>query len=94
MMNGGYKIIDLKDKNFIIGGSGITVPGIYEKIESNNRKVILLSGITISDVEKPDRFVTFGIESGDYVAVISISGYADVLKITVTSDDLITFANA
>lgn len=93
MKNGGYKIVDLKDNNFTIGGSAITIPGIYNEIESNHRKAVLLSGIVISGVEKPDRFVTFGVESGDYVAVIAISGSADVLKITVTDDDSVTFAN-
>ena len=44
-MTGGYKIIDLGNTNFTTAKS-VTVPGIYEKIKSA-RKVILLEHFSI-----------------------------------------------
>lgn len=83
-MNGGYKIIDLKNSNFTLDGDAITIKGVYDSVENSHRKAILLSGIVIDGVEKPNRFVTFISESGSYIATM-----ADA-KITITAEDAVT----
>lgn len=68
-LNGGYKIIDFKDNN-ITTEAGITVIGTYESIESSHRKALMISGIVIDGVEKPDCFVdcTAGANSYTFTA--------------------------
>lgn len=83
MIKGGYKIIDLRDKN-LTTTSYAYVKGIYEDIESNYRKPLLLSGITIEQVEKADAFVTFTHNGNAYST--SIYGHT----ITISDNDQIT----
>lgn len=85
-MNGGYKIIDLKDNNFTLDSDAITIKGVYDNVENSHRKAILLSGLVIGGVEKSDRFVTFISDSGSYVSTM-----ADA-KITITAEDAVTLA--
>lgn len=84
-IKGGYKLIDLKDNKFTVGGSGITVKGIYNSIENSYNKPLILTGINIGGVEKNDVFVDFSDDSGSYVANISSTE-----KITITNVDLVT----
>lgn len=84
-IKGGYKLIDLKDNKFTVGGSGITVKGIYNSIENSYNKPLILTGINIGRVEKNDVFVDFNDDSGSYVANISATE-----KITITNADLVT----
>lgn len=84
-IKGGYKLIDLKDNKFTVGGSGITVKGIYNSIENSYNKPLILTGINIGGVEKNDVFVDFNDDSGSYVANISATE-----KITITNADLVT----
>lgn len=84
-IKGGYKLIDLKDNKFTVGGSGITVKGIYNSIENSYNKPLILTGINIGGVEKNDVFVDFSDDSGSYVANISSTE-----KITITNADLVT----
>lgn len=84
-IKGGYKLIDLKDSKFTVGGDGITVKGIYNSIENSYNKPLILTGINIGGVEKNDVFVDFADESGSYVANISATE-----KITITNADLVT----
>lgn len=84
-IKGGYKLIDLKDKKFTVGGSGITVKGIYNSIENSYNKPLILTGINVGGVEKNDVFVDFSDDSGSYVANISATE-----KITITNADLVT----
>jgi hypothetical protein len=84
-IKGGYKLIDLKDNKFTVGGNGITVKGIYNSIENSYNKPIILTGINIGGVEKNDVFVDFADDSGSYVANISATE-----KITITNADLVT----
>lgn len=85
MVKGGYKIIDFKDIN-IVTGTGATVTGIYESIEESHRKAILISGITIDGIEKPDCFVDCEIADSNY----TFTAYGKTF--TVTNADLVTFA--
>lgn len=84
-IKGGYKLIDLKDNKFTIGGGGITVKGIYNSIENSYNKPLILTGINVGGVEKNDVFVDFADDSGSYVANISATE-----KITITNADLVT----
>lgn len=84
-IKGGYKLIDLKDSKFTVGGGGITVKGIYNSIENSYNKPLILTGINIGGVEKNDVFVDFSDDSGSYVANISATE-----KITITNADLVT----
>lgn len=54
-LKGGYKIIDLKGID--VTQSTMMIEGIYESIESNYGKPLLISGIVIDGVEKDDVFV-------------------------------------
>lgn len=86
-IKGGYKLIDLKDSKFTVGGDGITIKGIYNSIENSYNKPLILTGINIGGIEKNDIFVDFVVDSGNYVANISTTE-----KITITNADLVTIA--
>lgn len=62
MVKGGYKIINLNDIT-IDTTNGTNIDGIYENLENNYRKPLLLSGIVIDGVEKADTYIT--ITAGD-----------------------------
>lgn len=85
MVKGGYKIIDLKD-TVINADGGTTIAGIYEEIEHNYRKPLLLSGIIIDNVEKPDVFISITNTDGNF----SFSAYGKTY--TVANSDLVTIA--
>ena len=84
-IKGGYKLIDLKDSKFTVGGDGVTIKGIYNSIENSYNKPLILTGINIGGVEKNDVFVDFNDDSGNYVANISATE-----KIAITNADLVT----
>ena len=65
MRKGGYKIIDLEDKNITLEGQ-VTIKGIHEKIEANYRKAYLLSGIKLDGSEIQDQFFVIEIKSQTY----------------------------
>lgn len=83
MKNGGYKIIDLKDTNLTTSASA-TLSGIYEAIENNYRKAILLSGIVIDGVKKADAFVTVDVANSNYL-ISNVYG----MNLTITDEDVI-----
>ena len=82
MIKGGYKIIDLKEKDLTVD-EGMLYDGIYDAIESTN-KATLLSGLVVDSVEYNDAYVNFKIEESAYVC--EIYGY----KITVQNTDVVT----
>lgn len=84
MVKGGYKIINLKDTNLVTGSDAVTIKGIYESIEDNYRKPLLLSGIVIDGVEKADMYVSFYVNEGKLSATL----YNKV--ITIADDDTVT----
>lgn len=63
MEKGGYKIVDLHDVN-LISGETVKIKGVYDQIGKNNRKVLLITGLTIDDVQFNDVFVET-IRTGD-----------------------------
>lgn len=85
MKRGGYKIIDFGDVN-ITTENGATVVGIYENIEKTHRKAIMISGITIDNVEKPDCFIDCEIAGGNY----TFTAYGKTF--TITNADKVTIA--
>lgn len=85
MKRGGYKIIDFRDVN-IVTGDGATILGIYEKFEKTHRKIIMVSGITLDGVEKPDCFVYCEVSGSDY----KFTAYGKTF--TITSENKVTFA--
>lgn len=74
--NGGYKIIDLQDRP--LTGSPVTIPGIYEEIEGNFRKPLLLSGINVGGAERPDLYTGPSISGADF----TFSAYGHTITIT------------
>lgn len=82
-LKGGYKIIDFKDIN-LVTGTASTIAGVYDAIESNYRKAILISGIVIDGVEKADTFVDLSIDNANYTGTL----YGKTL--TITKADLVT----
>ena len=85
MKRGGYKIIDFGDVNILTEG-GATVTGIYEDIKKAHRKAILISGITIDNVEKPDCFVDCDVSGSNY----TFTAYGKTF--TITNADKVTIA--
>lgn len=49
-MNGGYKMIDFRDIN--LTSVAVKIDGIYESIESNHRKALMLGGLNFENIEK------------------------------------------
>lgn len=82
---GGYQIIDLKNNDLL---SLSSLAGIYDAIEGNYRKAILLSGIVISGVEKSDIF-TIPEVSGSSFVLRNVYGY----DVTIADDDSISVAS-
>lgn len=81
-MRGGYKIIDLQNKN-ITTESSISIDGIYDAIEST-QKPILVENITIDEFDKKPLFVEVDVnEDSNYVFVAY--GYS----FTITDEDTI-----
>lgn len=81
MKKGGYQIIDLKDYN--ITTDGVTIKGIYDDINTNRRKVILLSGVTIKGVEFSDMFVKVVKAGTDF----RLTGYSVAVDNTLSTYD-------
>lgn len=70
-LKGGYKIIDLK--GFDVTSAAMMIEGIYESIESNYGKPLLISGIVIDGIEKDDVFVQATLNGTTYV--FNLYGY-------------------
>ena len=49
---GGYQLVDFKDINLTT--SKVKIDGIYETIESNNRKPLLLHNVVVNNLEIAD----------------------------------------
>lgn len=79
---GGYKIINLKNKDFTDGP--FTIKGIYDRIENNYGKPLLLSGIVIDGVEKDDVFIEVKVKSSAFVIVVYD------YKLTINAEDVVT----
>lgn len=85
MSKGGYKIIDLKNKN-LTTGAFTTIKGIYNSIEHSYQKPLILHGINIDGVEMNDVAITPTVTGQDY----TIRAYANTY--TISADDKVTMA--
>lgn len=86
MKKGGYKIIDFKDINITTGGDAVVITGIYNGIEGSHRKALMLSGLMLDSVEKPDCFIDCTVSDGNY----TFTAYG--VAFTITNADSITAA--
>lgn len=93
MFRGGYKIIDLKDVPFT-KGTASNVKNIYDAVESNYRKLTILSNLTLDNVEYNDTPVVFTSTSGVYYGVFSITNGTDITNLTIKieNDDNVTIS--
>ena len=87
---GGYKIIDLKNKELQIG-VGMVYDGIYDAIESTTKQ-ILISGLNIDGLEVNDLPVIFTSVESSYQAIIPLS--TGDKYINVNDNDVVIINNA
>lgn len=85
MLKGGYKIVDFRDVN-IETENGAVITGIYDGLENNHRKAVMISGVVIDGVEKPNCFVDCEITDGSY----TFKAYGKTF--TVTAEDKVSIA--
>lgn len=64
---GGYKIINLNNIN--ITADGATVTGVYESLENNYRKALLLSGVVIENVEYADCYIMATVSDSNFTFI-------------------------
>lgn len=87
MKKGGYKIFNLSGNTFTDGTESDAISGIYETLESNYNKPILVSGLKVGTTEYADFFATLTVSGTSFV----LTG-AGIGTITVTDDDTVTVA--
>lgn len=85
MVKGGYKVVNFKDEN-ITAENGATVSGVYESLENNYHKALMISGVVIDGTEYNDTFVEVTVSGSDY----TFTAYGKTF--TVTSEDKVTVA--
>lgn len=93
---GAYVIIDLSGYNITSTGSyKITVPGVYDRLESTT-KPVLISGLTIAGKVYRDAFAECQISGSniavylDHIAWAGPAGAVTNVTLTVKSDDSIS----
>lgn len=84
MSKGGYQILDLKGNNFTVG-EAVTIDGIYEKIEGNYHKALLLENFSLSEIEQNATWVVAATGDSNYT-LTGLSGHT----VTVTQENEIT----
>lgn len=89
MFKGGYKLIDFKENNIVLG-TPTTIKGVYDAIEHNYRKPTLITGLVIGSVEKEDTFVNFEHGEDVYNGLLGMTANDKVLFITITNADAVT----
>lgn len=85
MVKGGYKIVNFKGTN-ITSENGATVSGVYESLENNYRKAVMISGVVVDGTEHNDIFIDVSVSGSDY----TFTAYGKTF--TVTNEDKITVA--
>lgn len=88
--NGGYKIIDLKNKELSIG-VGMVFDGIYDAIEGT-KKALLISGLNVGGKEYHDIFVQPYIEGGKYCFDV-INNDKTKYLVTIQDTDVVTITS-
>lgn len=77
-----YKLIDLK--GIALSSVAVTIPGIYEAIESTN-KVTVLHHLVIGETELDDSPVLFTVDGQSFTGIVG-----GKYTITVTAADAVT----
>lgn len=85
--NGGYKIIDFKNKELSIG-VGMIYDGIYDAIEGT-RKALLISGLNIGGEEYHDIYVQPYLEGSNYCFDVINNDNTSYL-VTIQDTDVVT----
>lgn len=86
MANGGYTILDFLNKPFAIG-TAQKIDGVYNQINNNYSKPIILWNLVIGDSAKKALFLNFDKVSGNYVA------QSGDLIFTISSNDNVLISN-
>lgn len=90
MIKGGYQIINLDSHNHT-SGVGAIHEGIYDRIESTS-KPILLSGIVVNSVEYHDTYIFPCVNGTNYVAVVGENPTTNErIIINIQDNDVVTF---
>jgi hypothetical protein len=90
-MRGGYQVIDLSKDPFVSGTAQTVAGSFFKATQGNNRKPILLSGVTLKassladGVKYNDEFVTFLGNSSSVSTTL-----ADGSTVAVSSADAVT----
>lgn len=87
MYVGGYLLISLP---FEAKAGTHIVKGIYEKLKSNLYKATRINGLYNTKGQISDFYVTFMLNSGNYVA--NIESTVGITTITIKSTDEVVFA--
>lgn len=78
---GGYKIINLGDADL---STDPVIEGIYDAIEGNYRKRLVLSGLTVDAIEYPDLEIEVSLSGQDF----TFAAYGNT--ITITPEDIVS----
>lgn len=65
-MLGGYQILDFKNVNLTTTEVSIS-PSLYEVIEANNKKPLLLTNLVINDSQYYNCFAACSVSGSDYI---------------------------
>lgn len=84
---GGYKIIDFGGIS-LISGTKKTIPGVYDAIESTNKRTVI-SGLVVGSTEYNDMEVNFVFISGAFVGYVAFPNSGSI-SFSVANDDGVT----
>lgn len=94
MYKGGYQIISLHDVE-LTSGTAKAITGVYQRVANNNRKVFLLSDVTVKATANAaatvlnDGIVNFVEGANGYTATLANGG-----TILIASNDNVTYTKA
>lgn len=89
-IKGGYKLIDFKETNIVVGGDAVTIKGVYNAIESAYRKQIVFTGLSIGGVEHRDVFCNLEHGENVYHGLFGMTANNKILFIAITNEDAVT----
>lgn len=83
---GGYTLIDFGDINLTAGAETATnIPGVYERLVFNRRKLVRVTGLSVGGVKFPDTDAMVDIIEGGY------NLYTPLYRINVTANGVIAY---
>lgn len=68
-MEAGYKVIDLKGVEILSNGAAVTVEGVYDRIESSF-KTILLTNLIVDGLDIKPTFINVAASGTKYTATL------------------------